>query len=205
MDLANITPPVATLLGALVGATVGIGGALLTTWLQLRLDRRRTAQAREDAIGKEFAAAVQQLTIRMASALHSMCWLTWLAVNRGDRLTQSNLDAYDAELHKLLPEVLGYMSTVAALDQGVYEKLVPHVNELFTLDARIGSAGLSLDRNREAAVGELADCYEAMSDFEHRLPLLVGNIVSDRLRQPSPAAARTRHSSALLSHESVVR
>jgi hypothetical protein len=197
MDFSTLSAPIATVLGALVGATAGISGALLTTWLQLRLDRRRAAQTRDDSVAKAFAEAAQQLTIKMASALHSMCWLTWLAVNRGDRLTQANLDAYDAEIHKLLPEVLGYMSTVAALDSEAYEQLVPHVNELFALDGRIGQAGLHLDRDREKSIRQLADCYEPMTDFEHRLPRLVANIVGERLRTPATAAVRPTASRGL--------
>jgi hypothetical protein len=71
MDFSTLSAPIATVLGALVGATAGISGALLTTWLQLRLDRRRAAQTRDDSVAKAFAEAAQQLTIKMASALHS--------------------------------------------------------------------------------------------------------------------------------------
>src|SRR4051794_2714118 len=112
----SLTPPMATVLGALVGAGAGIAGALLTTWLQLRLERRRSHQTREDAIAKELSGAVQQLTIKMASSVHSMCWLTWLAESGPDRVQQANLDAYDTEQHKFVPEILGYLSTVAAVD-----------------------------------------------------------------------------------------
>jgi hypothetical protein len=82
------------------------------------------------------------------------------------------------------------MSTVAALDSEAYEQLVPHVNALFALDGRIGRPGLHLDRDREKSIRQLADCYEPMSDFEHRLPRLVASIVGERLRMPATAAVR---------------
>ena len=190
MEPSSLTAPIATVLGALVGASAGISGALLTTWLQLRLEQRRSRQSREDAIARELSGSIQQLTTRMASSVHSMCWLTWLAATRGDRVTQANLDAYDAEQHRILPEILGYMGTVAAVDVGVYQALKPHVDEIFMLDGRIGSIGLSLDRDHETAVRELAGCYLTMTRLEQSLPTVVGNIVSERLREPTGGTGR---------------
>ena len=182
-DANTLAAPYATIIGAVVGATAGIVGALLTAWSQRLLERSRSKTAREDAVAKELSAAVQQLTIRMESALHSMCWLTWYAyVGRGDRLTQKRLDAYDRELHKTLPEILGYLSTVAALDMSTHDKLRPHVSKISELDVRVAKAGLLLNTDRERMLKELSSSYQQMVDMEMQLPKTIGDIVGERVR-----------------------
>jgi hypothetical protein len=95
---------------------------------------------RADALAKELSTAVQQLTISIASAIHSMGWLTWLAAARPDQLTQARIDKYDDEQHSTLPKIFGYLATTAALDTTLYELLRENVQEIFALDAEIGKA-----------------------------------------------------------------
>ena len=184
----TLTAPIATLLGAGVGLAGGVIGGALTVWHQRRLERDKAVNARADAVAKELAGGVQQLTISIASALHSMCWITWLAANRPERLTQKRIDKYDAEQHATLPKILGYLSTTAALDLELYHKLRPRVDEIFRLDAAIGKAGLSFKEDAAAAARALASFYLEMTEMERQLPLLLGDIVGKRLRAPIPEA-----------------
>ncbi len=184
-DANTLTAPYATIIGAIVGATAGVVGALLTAWSQRLLERSRSKTAREDAVAKELSTAVQQLTISMESALHSMCWLTWYAyVGRGDRLTQKRLDAYDLELHKTLPEMLGYLSTVAALDMSTHDELRPYVYKISDLDVRVAEAGLLLNTDRERMLKEMSASYQQMVDMEMQLPKTIGDIIGERVRNP---------------------
>lgn len=133
LQFFELSTPTATILGALVGATAVILTTIVTTLWQHRteqkriletrnLERSREETSRVDVISTEVAGAVRQLAIKMSTALHSMCWLTWLARSAPDQVTKAKLDLYDSEQHKTLPEIGGYSTTVAALDQNVYKK-----------------------------------------------------------------------------------
>ncbi len=95
--------PYSTVLGAVIGATAAILAAALTSWRLLHLERIRITEnrefersrlesSREDVLSTELADAVQQLAIKMATALHSMCWLTWLARTAPDQVTKKGLN-----------------------------------------------------------------------------------------------------------------
>jgi hypothetical protein len=200
VQLFALTPPVATFLGALVGATAAIAAAILTTWRLMVLERMRLDEARkveesrvkedrEKVISEDLSDAVQQLTIKMAASLHSMCWLTWLARQGANRVDQPRLDLYDKEQHQVLPEILGYLSTVAALDADIYKSIKPLVYEIYTLDAYIGEAGLLLNSDRDLMLRRLVDADHAMVSLEMYLPQIVGDVVSKRVREPRLPAA----------------
>jgi len=196
------TPPYATILGALIGATGAIAAGAFTSWWLLRLERIRIDEnrdlerirldsSREDVISKELADAVQQLAIKMSAALHSMCWLTWLARVAPERVTKERLDLYDSELHKTLPEISGYSTTVAALDRGVYKKIQPFVTAVYGLDAFIGKAGLLSGEDHDEMIHKLVRADAAMVALELQLPELLGDVVSKRVTKPSVPAAVT--------------
>jgi hypothetical protein len=198
----TLPPPGVAILGAIVGATAAIVAALITSWRLLKVERVRSEEARDlerirseearaQRVAEELSAAAQQLTIKMSAALHSMCWITWLARARSDRITQDRLDAYDSELHELIPEILGYLSTVAALDMSLYRRLQPLAYNIFSLDAYIGFHGLALDENPDSTIRALNDAYEGMADLELQLPNIVGDVVSGRVENPVlPLAVR---------------
>lgn len=196
MGLLALTPATATFLGALVGAAAGCAVAVFTARAQLRLERERSDSSREDAATKELSSAVQQLVIKMSSALHSMCWLTWFAHYRGARLEQKMIDNYDSEMHMVTPEILGHLSTVAALDdandeKGVYRKLSEYTDEIFRLDAQIGAASLNLKKNKIGTAKTLASYHKAMFNLERKLPDVIGHLVGDRIRNPAGPITRT--------------
>jgi hypothetical protein len=186
---------VATVLGAIAGATAVILGANLTSRRQLQgvrmtLEENRTLEdarlrtSREDLIITAPTDAVQPLAMKMSTALHSMCWLTWLARTAPERVTKERLDLYDAEQHKTLPEIGGYSTTVAALDKGVHEKIEPLIKEIYDLDWVIGEAGLLLDNDRDEMIRKLVKADRVMVKVELELPGKLGDIISDRVREP---------------------
>jgi hypothetical protein len=106
----------------------------------------KAAIAAQSAIGGELRKSVQELTVSMASMMHSMCWLTWAAMRQGE-FTEEKVEQYDDEVHKLSPDIVGHMTSVAALDPAVYEKIEPLVRELFAMDAEIGDACIAWRSN----------------------------------------------------------
>src|SRR5688572_11831115 len=109
-----LEPAAAAVIGASIGATAALLGGVLNAWLQLRLERTRWPKLREDAIAAQYRDAVRVTATTIASALHSMCWLTWAARERAVTITQTKIDAYDAEMHQLLPQITGSLAAIAA-------------------------------------------------------------------------------------------
>jgi hypothetical protein len=161
--LPELGPAWATIFGAIVGACSGIGGGLITVWLQLRLERLKWPKAREDALAADLRLSVHQFSLKMAAAVHSMGWLTWLAQSRAESVTLERIDGYDKELHALLPEISGMLTAISALDREAFDRLRPLAEEVYDLDVRVGDAGLLIYTSQEAAAGALGGlpprCY----------------------------------------------
>jgi hypothetical protein len=175
--------PVATFLAALVAATAAIAAASLTTWRALKSEQSRIEEDREKVISEALSDAIQQLTMKMAASLHSMCWLTWLAKRGPARVNRKRLDLYDKEQHKVLPEILGHLSIVAALDAKMHNKLRELVYAIYELDEYIGRTGLLLESKPELMIRNLVAADKVMIELEMQLPEIVGDIVSNRVRK----------------------
>lgn len=163
----------APVLGALIGALAGIGGGLLTGQRQARLEREKWLRGVHDAFANELRSTVKELTTDLASATHSMCWLCWLAKHGADRLTPLRLDAYDEEMHRLLPRIAGLHAMIAGMDREVHLRLRDLVDHVYKLDALIGQAALSFASGQPASATELAAHHDVSLKLEEELPAVV--------------------------------
>jgi len=150
---------------------------------EIEKERSKWLRAREDAIAQELRLAVLQLSIKMATALHSMCWLTWVAEDHSDHISSDRFKSYDDELHKLLPEIAGSLAAVAALDKDTYKQLAPITEQIYGIDFDIGEAGLLWEETPVEGCKALVKCYEKATALEKGLPKMIANIVSKRMEQ----------------------
>lgn len=155
--------PTAAVIGAGIGASVTLISTLLTTflagWRQERTEGQKHIWAVEDANSAKLDDALTQMTIKLATALHLMCWVTWLAAKGPARFTEERADGYDREMHLLLPEISSWSSIIAALDIEAFRKISKLVDEIYELDVRIGTASQTdrcKGRCAEPAGGALA-------------------------------------------------
>ena len=182
---SSFDQPMGTVIAGLTALVGVVIGGLLTVWHQRQLEKDKAENARADALAKELAAAVQQLAISMASAVHSMLWLAWVAHARPDRLSQVRIDKYDDEQHVSLPKILGFLSTATALDTKIYAPLRKRVERIYGYDVAIAAAGLRFKDDPVGAAKELGALRDELIEFEHELPLAIGDIVGERLRDPN--------------------
>ena len=172
--------PTAAVIGAGIGASVTLISTLLTTflagWRQERTERQKHLWAVEDAKSAKLDDALTQMTIKLATALHSMCWVTWLAAEGPARFTEERADGYDREMHLLLPEISSWSSIIAALDIEAFRKIRALVNEVYELDVRIGTACLKLKDAREGALNQLATLLPECQQKEQGLAPAVAKI-----------------------------
>lgn len=138
---------------AVIGATAGILGSMLTARRQARLEMDKWSRGVSDAFRSEIRSTVKDFATNTASAIHSMCWLCWLARYGPEKLSLERVNQYDNEMHALFPRITGLHATIAGMDYDVYGRLKPLVLEIVELDASIGIAGLRA-------------CYEPISSKE---------------------------------------
>src|SRR5262249_7409766 len=126
---------------------------------------REQQTARREAL----RAGVKELTAHCGAMLHSMCWLTWLAAERPDRLTQERIDAYDREVHDITPKINASLGSIAALDGDVSSYCKDSVDQLLELDYHIGKASLAIDRDPEGGAQRIAQHHEEMGLLHNKL------------------------------------
>jgi len=165
-------------LGALIGASAVVGGALLNNQRQARLEREKWLRGLSDAFDKDLRSAVKELATELAKAAHSMCWLCWLARYGPSRLTQERIDKYDEEIHALLPRIFGLHAVIAGMDQKVHADLAPLVDLAIEIDATIGAAGLQFVSGKPESALELAKCLDESIALEKELPRVIAKTIS---------------------------
>jgi hypothetical protein len=179
-----------------IAALIGIFGGCLAGFVTARLTWRHEGEkwrrAREDAASADLRAGVQQLILALASAVHSMCWLTWLAEKGPAKMTAERIAAYDDELHKVLPQILGYHALVSSLRPQVYQRFNEFIEKVYITDQKIGAAALKCIPGVPASCQELAGFYPTSGELEAELKQLVRSLLANltRLSEAELVAAK---------------
>src|SRR5262249_51146398 len=141
------------LIGTVLGAGITLAGVIFTGFVQpifarqlektridavRDLEERKLKAARQDALNKDIGLRVAQLTADLASAAHSMAWLTW-AANR-DVITRARIDSYDTEMHAVLTKLPGDVVAVAAVDEELGKLATKMADWIYRSDVEIGEA-----------------------------------------------------------------
>jgi hypothetical protein len=182
IGMLQTSQPFATVLGATIAAVAGSLGAILTIFAQRRLEQERWRRENEVTLRASVTDAVRQLTIVMAGALHSMCWLGWAARFTPEQFTVARVRSYDAEMHRILPQIAGSLAAIVMIDSRAYAALKAIVDELYALDARLGAASHSGLSGAALAIAVAPFHQDAMT-FENELPLRIGNVVKEATRR----------------------
>lgn len=170
---------VAGLIGAAIGAVAGFTGTVLTALLQFRLEQRKWLRNREDLAHKEFRLAIAELTKTMSSAMHSMTWLTWTASQDMGVINKEIISSYDAEMHKLFPDLWGILAVIAALDKDTHYHLEPLVERITKIDAQIAKATLLFkDSDSSECKKALAECFADANMLYENLPQVIADSLS---------------------------
>lgn len=119
---------------ALVGAIAGLVGGYLAGRRQSQLEYKKWVRAREDDLAKEARLAVADFTRKLAAATHSIVWLAWKARFRPFEVRQQDISTYDEEMHKLIPEIVGTLVVISALNKELYDRMNPLAREFYELE-----------------------------------------------------------------------
>ena len=196
MFLEGIPKEAYGLIGTLLGAIVGFSGTIATMLLapraQRKLEEGKLRAARQDALHKELLAKIQTFTVDLASAGHSMCWLTWATFHGA--LSKENILAYDKEMHIVLPKVSGGVVAIGTLDKTLAAQAREIADKLFKLDAEIGQACLEFDTDPKAARAKIIDLTQSAYDFETTFIYALGDAAREKSEGllEAPLFARSR-------------
>lgn len=192
-----------TIITALLSGAVF--GAIITGLFKYRIEKDKWPRAREDAIANDLREAIQQLTINASSALHSMCWLTWVARERKESLTQDKIDQYDREIHELMPKINGFLVSVAALDKKSYDLISPSVKKVAEMDWKIGHASIRFNLDQNSSAVKLGNLHADVASLDASFPNDLANIISHRIQERAESVEQYHHFANCLAQRSLFR
>ena len=160
-------------IGGLLTIAAGIVSGVVAARWQSKIESEKWIRQKGDTFESQLLNNVRDFTTSIASALHSMCWLCWLAENGPERLTRMNIKLYDEEMHVMLPRIAGISAVIAGMDYQMYEKIMPVVTDIYKLDVAIGLAGLEYQECQPNTAKALATHFQGSvqlnNTFSHRI------------------------------------
>jgi hypothetical protein len=164
-------------------ALIGVGSSAFVAWLTARLTWRLEIQkwrrARDDIHTADLRSGLEKLILTISSAVHSMCWLTWLASSDPSKVSKERIDQYDNEMHILLPQLLGQHALVASLRPQTYVDLKQLIDRIFAADRKIGNAALKVVHGDLETVTDLGILYKTVLSIEGKIPITVESVLCD--------------------------
>jgi|SRR5262249_22556227 len=185
MDWESVPKEAYALLGVVVGAVISIVTVYLTQRGQRKLEREKLREARKDDLLRELGRRFQTMATDFGAAAHSMCSLTWQATH--GNVTQEMIDRYNAEMHEILPKLVGGKTMIWALDPRLGDQLDEYVQLAYEFDEKIGIACLTFEKDSAAGLAELKALDVLARDFDEIIYRKLGEIGRGR-----PHAALSR-------------
>lgn len=170
-----MNPAFIGLIGAVVGAIIGAGTAILNSYLssryQLKLENEKGLIARRDALSKELRGYVAEVAREMLSAQHSMEWVCWSAKKGRHLVNEELVTQYHKEIHGTFPKLLGALANVSSLDVDAYKALAALADQLYKVDAKIADALAQYKVAPEQTAELIAQYYPDAFTLYQSLPL----------------------------------
>lgn len=141
----------AVVIAAAVGAVAAVCGQTLQAWRQssverakIELERTKLNHGQVASLHSEMRSTLQSAIQKMASATHSMCWLTWIGKEAPNRFSQRELTRYDEEMHGLLPEIIGLQARIASYTPELGTRFHELTSRIEDLDERIARSAIAV-------------------------------------------------------------
>lgn len=144
---------------------------LAATTRVVELERARVAA--DAALASDRRKTLYALVSATQSLIHSMCWLSWDAAARNN-VRPDLAKAYDAEAHKLLPEIFSQLAVLKILDEGLHARVYPFATELTRLDVEFGEAIVAAEIDVAGAAKRLRDLFQRAHDLQFDVNTLFG-------------------------------
>src|SRR5437868_1746344 len=163
-----VTSALPNMLGTIAGAAIALIGVWAQGIRQSRSEDKKWLREKKDETQKEARLAVSELIKKVAAGFHSMTWVLWIARFLPDHVTRKHISEHDTRLHAIYTKLVAAQSAVAALDESLYQKTKPLVDELYKYDARLALLAKDLRTSREK-VPELGNLWKEVYDYSNEL------------------------------------
>ena len=174
MDWADIPEEVYGLAGAAIGGGISIMTIYFSQRGQRRLEREKLREERKDALLGELGECFQRVAIDLGAAAHSMCWLTWQATH--GNVSQKLIDDYNAEIHAVLPRLVGGKIMIWSLDPGLGDRLDLFVDLAHEVDEKIGIACATYAKDNAAGLEQLKALNVTARDLDEIINKKLGEL-----------------------------
>ena len=159
---------VAGLLGTGIGAFAGLMGSILTGRQQDRAERERRRDARLDELLKAERQALLHLTELVATGTQAILWLAWAAEVKPNAEVRREIETYETRMRELAPQLLAADAAAAGLSNEAFERLDPLVNELISLDTKVGTYAAGFGKDADEARRRLAAIKQDAVSISYR-------------------------------------
>jgi len=185
-------PLVADIAKIVIGALLGAASGVVTGWYTGRRAARTALESwhrsRKDSADALAVQAIRELATELARGTHFACWVSWKAKYDPDRLQDSDIERYDAEMHDCLPKLLGAQAALATINASSSDAVGAAVTRVCQLDATIGEACVEWRNGNRL---ELPALHLETIEVHNEVSQLIRNTSSDVLhREDQPFVPR---------------
>jgi hypothetical protein len=175
------------LLGVVVGALAGLGGARITANANTRAERERQERELVAEREREARVAVGQLAGVMSTAMQTIDWFAWRAARRPSTFDAATIDGYDADMQRLLPALMESMARVAAISADGFKRFRPYTEEVFDLDHEVSDCATLFATDADGSRRALAGYQDRSDDLFRRFQVELARWAG----APAPSVAST--------------
>ena len=160
----------------LIAAFAGLSVALITSWLQSKLEYKKWIRTREDAIDKEYRSAIAELARKMVVGSHRIIWLAWKAKYDPAELKEEDFLAYDKNMGDLFPDIVSARVLVSAFNRQVHSEVTPFVRALYDLDEKVAHAAKTFKDAPQESIEALEKLYDETIKFDSKFLEMITDI-----------------------------
>src|ERR1044071_4725017 len=153
---------------ALIAAFAGLSVALITSWLQSKLEYKKWIRTREDVIDKEFRSAIAELSRKMVVGSHRIIWLAWKAKHDPEGFKEEDFLTYDKNMGDVFPDIVGARVLVSAFNRQAHNEITPFVRALYDLDEKVAHAAKLFKNAPQISIEALEKLYDETIKFDSK-------------------------------------
>lgn len=153
----------------------------------VREESQKWARVKEDERVKETGLAVAELAKRVTAAAHSLTWILWIAKHDSKSFRLALVREHDKRMNEIYTQLAGDQTSLAALDEAVYQKTWPVVGKIYYYDHQIGKMVAEGDLSDPANVARLGEWWRDVYAFSTSIPDEIARIMKLRKAPPTQA------------------
>ena len=164
------------LLVAIIALVSGVVSAVVTYFLQVRLEKRKTDLANREAQKKAFKLEISNCVQLIMVLVQNVSWISWSAQKNRFADKTKYLSDYDDLVQRRLAELAQKLAWLAATDLEVYQRLQAIARIAYQIDADLANALVAFE-NKDIDPNTFKDINRRANQMENELPIQFADII----------------------------